>query len=109
MERKKVVGKIVETSKELVDSEVLIEWLEKRHVQYILHGHKHIPYFRKHNKFYVVSCGSSCGYLKESKMKYLSYNVLKYDNLTHKMKVCLICYEAANSNEGRRIEVHLFK
>lgn len=106
---KKVLRKIVETSKELVDSDILIDWLEKRHVQYILHGHKHIPYFRKYHQFYVISCGSSCGYLKESKMKYLSYNILKYDNQTHQMKVCLICYEAANGNEGRRIEVHLFK
>lgn len=106
----KVVGKILDTSKELVDSKDLIRWLEKRHVTYILHGHKHIPFFRKYHQFYIMSCGSSCGVVKEeSKLKYLSYNVLKYDNDEHKMKVCLIYYDSAIEYEGKRIEVHLFK
>ena len=106
----RVVGKLLDTSKELVDSDMLIQWLEKRHIHYVLHGHKHIPFFRKYRDIYFVSCGSSCGVVKEeSKLKYLSYNVLKYNNDDHQMKVCLIYYDSALENEGKRIELHLIQ
>lgn len=104
----KALKRIMESSKVLIDSDELIEWLQKRNVHYILHGHKHIPFFTKYESFHVIASGSSCGYLKEKNMKYLSYNVLRFDHYDNKMKVCLIYYDAASKNEGKRVELHLF-
>ena len=101
----KVIAKLIDSSKELIDSDLLVDWLKKRHIRYILHGHKHIPFFKKHQQFFVVSCGSSCGIIKESKIKYLSYNVLKYDIATKKMELCLIYYDSLIDHQ-RRIELH---
>ena len=38
------VGKIMDSSKALVDSRDLVEWLRKHQIQYVLHGHKHLPF-----------------------------------------------------------------
>lgn len=103
-----IIQKIADSSKALIDADVLIEWMQKHHIQYIFHGHKHIPYFTKHLNFYVISCGSSCGVLKESKIKYITYNVLKYNIKEKKMKVCLIYYDSM-LDHNKRIELHLLK
>lgn len=41
---KMFVGKIMDSSKALVDSQDLIEWFRKHQIQYVLHGHKHLPF-----------------------------------------------------------------
>lgn len=105
---KMFVGKIIENSKVLVDAELLIEWLKKHQIKYVFHGHKHLPFFRKADNLYVISGGSSCGGAKESKSKYLSYNVLKYNQADKELKCCFIFYEDMTKQEKQRIKVHLF-
>lgn len=34
----------MDSSKALVDSRDLVEWLRKHQIQYVLHGHKHLPF-----------------------------------------------------------------
>lgn len=103
------VGKIVENSKVLMDAEDLIAWLSKHHIQYVFHGHKHLPFFNYHQGLYVISGGSSCGGgAKESKSRYLSYNVLKYNHQSKKLKYCFIFYDDMTKQERQRIKVHVF-
>lgn len=103
------VGKIVENSKALMDAKELIEWLKKHNVQYVFHGHKHLPFFNYHEGLYVISGGSSCGGgAKESKSRYLSYNVLKYNHHTKRVKYCFIFYDDMTKEERQRIKVHVF-
>ena len=52
---KMFVGKIMDSSKALVDSQDLIEWFRKHQIQYVLHGHKHLPFFTNHDGMYAVS------------------------------------------------------
>ena len=55
-----------------------------------LHGHKHLPFFSSQEGMYVIAAGSSCGSgAKESKSRYLSYNVLKYDHRYKRFKYVL--------------------
>lgn len=106
---KTFINKILESSKALVDADLLIQWLDKRHIQYVLHGHKHLPFFRKEEQKFIISGGSSTGSLKESKSKYISYNLIKYNNLEKKMKTCIIFYDDKQKTECQRVEVYLFE
>lgn len=106
---KTFINRIVETSKVLIDAKVLIEWLEKNHIKYVLHGHKHLPCFRKVEDKYIISGGSSTGGLKESKSKYISYNLLKYNVDEKKMKLCIIFYDDKGKTDCQRVEVYLFE
>lgn len=106
---KTFINRIIETSKVLIDAKVLIDWLEKNHIQYVLHGHKHLPFFRRVDGKYIISGGSSTGGLKESKSKYISYNLLKYNVHEKKMKLCIIFYDDKTKSECQRAEVYLFE
>lgn len=46
------------------------------HIKYVLHGHKHVPYFMNKKGTYYISAGSATGGLKESESHYYSYNVI---------------------------------
>lgn len=105
---KTFINKIVETSKVLVDAPLLIDWLNQRGIQYILHGHKHLPFFRQENDQYYIAAGSATGSLKESRSRYISYNVMKYNTKDQKMKVCMIFYDDKAKYERQRVEVYLF-
>jgi len=83
--------------------------LDKKNIHYVLHGHKHLPFFRKIDDKYIVSGGSSTGGLKESKSKYISYNLLKYDVKEKIMKTCLIFYDDKAKADCQRVEVYLFE
>ena len=103
------INKIVETSKVLADAPILIDWLEKRNIQYIFHGHKHLPFFRVKGNRYFISAGSATGNLKESQSRYISYNIVKYNLEDKKMKTCMIFYDDKAKAERQRVEVYLFK
>ena len=104
------VGKIIESSKALVDAKEVNAWLQARQVKYVLHGHKHIPFFTKEKSMYIIAGGSSCGGgAKESKSRYLSYNVLKYNQQEMKMKYCFVFYIDITKQERQRIKVHFFE
>lgn len=106
---KMFVGKIMDSSKALVDSQDLIEWFRKHQIQYVLHGHKHLPFFTNHDGMYVIAAGSSCGSgAKESDSRYLSYNVLKYDHRYKRFKYCFIIYDDMTLQDRQRIIVNMF-
>jgi len=106
---KTFINRIIETSKVLIDAKMLIGWLDKRNIKYVLHGHKHLPFFRKEDGKFIISGGSSTGGLKESKSKYISYNLLKYNVLEKRMKTCIIFYDDKAKSECQRVEVYLFE
>lgn len=68
-----------EYSLKLLDADLFLEWLHKRNVRIVLHGHKHIPYISTTNDITVIGCGSSTGQIhhKEKDKTYISYNILK--------------------------------
>lgn len=102
------INRIIETSKVLVDAPLLLKWIEKRKIQYVFHGHKHLPFFRKENHCYFIGAGSATGSLKESKSRYISYNIVKYNSQEKKMKTCMIFYDDKAKAERQRVEVYLF-
>lgn len=106
---KTFINRIIETSKVLVDAPLLIDWIQKRHIQYVFHGHKHLPFFRKEDDCYYIGAGSATGGLKESRSRYISYNVMKYDIREKKMKICMIFYDDKAKAERQRVEVYLFE
>lgn len=103
------INKIVETSKVLADAPLLIDWLEKKNIRYIFHGHKHLPFFREKGHRYFISAGSATGGLKESQSRYISYNVIKYNTMDKEMKTCMIFYDDKAKAERQRVEVYLFR
>ncbi len=103
------VGKLLDSTKALVDSPDLVKWLRKHHIQYVLHGHKHLPFFSYQEGLYVIAAGSSCGSnAKEFKSRYLSYNVLKYDHRYKRFKYCFIIYDDTTLQDRQRIIINLF-
>lgn len=106
---KTFINRLVETSKVLVDAPLLIEWLKQRKIKYIFHGHKHLPYFREKDGSYYIGAGSATGGLKESKSRYISYNIVRYNQREQKMKTCMIFYDDKAKAERQRIEVNVFK
>ena len=103
------LNRIIETSKVLVDSHLLIDWLKDNNVKYVFHGHKHLPFFRKENQVYYIGAGSATGGLKESRSRYISYNILKFDPIQKEMKTCMILYDDKAKAERQRVEVYLFE
>lgn len=107
---KYVLGKLLDTSKALVDSASFYAWLKRRHIKYVLHGHKHVPFFIKRDDTYIISAGSATGGgLSEDKSKYLSYNLLKYDYLNGRMTVCFTFYIDRIKTDRTRLEVYLME
>lgn len=107
---KMFIGRWVENSKVLLDADILLEWLKEHNVNYVLHGHRHLPFFNYDDGLYVISGGSSSGGgATERKSRYLSYNLLKYDCDSQSMKYCFICYDDMTKLERQRVKVHLFE
>ncbi|MEG0277013.1 MAG: metallophosphoesterase [Coprobacillus sp.] len=106
---KTFINRIVETSKVLVDAPMLIEWLKKRNVRYVFHGHKHLPFLRHRDGIYYIGAGSATGGLKESQSRYISYNVIKYNTQDKRIKTCMIFYDDKAKAERQRVEVYLFR
>lgn len=71
-------------SLKLNDSELFFEWLHRRNVRLVLHGHKHIPFLAESDGITVIGCGSSTGQIvhKEKGKTYISYNLIKISNRT---------------------------
>ena len=75
----------------------------------MFHGHKHLPFFKKEDDCYYIGAGSATGGLKESRSRYISYNVMKYNIHEQKMKICMIFYDDKAKAERQRVEVYLFE
>lgn len=74
----------IEKSLRLIDADVFLEWLIRRNVKIVLHGHKHIPFMTEYQGMHIIACGSSTGQVmhKDSRKTYLSYNMLKFNKNT---------------------------
>ena len=70
---------LMDETLKLKDAELFIEWLNRRNIKYVIHGHKHIPFKAEHKGISVFGCGSSTGVMKhkEKGKTYLSYNLIK--------------------------------
>ena len=79
---KKYFKFITEQTLKLNDAKIFYEWLCKRKVKIVLHGHKHIPYFVDNEGISVIACGSSTGKvkMKDKEKTYISYNLLKIES-----------------------------
>ena len=99
-----IVGKVMEKSQTLVDSEMLLEWMKKRHIHYAFHGHKHIPALSEKDNIYIIGSGSSTGVMKDDSDRYLSYNLIQYDVAKGKIISCTLFYE----DEKRLLPKHIY-
>lgn len=74
----------VDMSLKLLDADLFFEWLDQRNVRIVIHGHKHIPFFKEADGITVIGCGSSTGQVvhKEKGKTFISYNVLKINEKT---------------------------
>lgn len=70
----------LDNSLRLIDADLFLEWMKKRNIRLVLHGHKHIPFISEKDGIHIISCGSSTGQIthKDRRKTYLSYNVLKF-------------------------------
>jgi len=75
---------LMDMSLKLLDANLFLEWLRRRNVRIVLHGHKHIPFFAESGGITVIGCGSSTGQIvhKEKGKTFISYNVLKISERT---------------------------
>ncbi len=66
-----------EKTMKLVDAKLFLEWIEKRNIKFVLHGHKHIPKIHRHKDITIIASGSTTGSVKhqEKGKTFLSYNM----------------------------------
>ena len=71
----------INKSLKLKDSEYFINWLKQRNIEFVLHGHKHIPLLFQRENLNIISAGSSTGSIihSEKDKTFLPYNVIRYD------------------------------
>jgi predicted phosphodiesterase len=74
----------LEKSLHLRDADIFKEWLTRREVKLVLHGHKHIPYLGNKDGINIVACGSSTGQVIniDPNKTYISYNLLRFNKDT---------------------------
>jgi hypothetical protein len=90
------LGKIgYEYTMKLDDSTEFLNWIKRRGIKYVLHGHKHIPIIQESNGTKIIAAGSATGMIKhkEKGKTYLSYNVIKYNKRLKKPVSCSIYVE----------------
>lgn len=103
-----IVGRVVEKSKTLVDGEDLLEWMKKRQVHYVLHGHKHIPSLTYRDGIYVIAAGSSTGVVRDDMDAYISYNLLQFDVRRRRIVSCTLFYEDVAQKQPKHIYTRIF-
>lgn len=106
---KYIVGKVMEKSKTLVDSDMLLEWMKKRHIHYAFHGHQHIPAINQKDGIYIIGSGSSTGVMKDDCDRYLSYNLIQYDVSNGQIVSCTLFYEDEKRLSPKHIYTRRFK
>ena len=61
------------------------------------------------NDKYYIAGGSATGGLKESRSRYISYNLMKYNSIQKQMRTCLIFYDDKAKAERQRVELYIFE
>lgn len=79
----------------LVDSDTFIEWINKRNIKFLIHGHKHIPLLFNQNDINIISAGSSTGNIEHinPNKTFLTYNIINYDKNLNKPTSSTIVFE----------------
>jgi len=81
----------------LVDADNFLDWIEKRNIKLVLHGHMNIPKIHKHNDISIIAARSASGKVrvknKNPGSTYISYNLIKYDIENKKTVSCTIIAE----------------
>ena len=97
-----------EKTMKLTDADLFLEWIEKRGIEFVIHGHKHIPKVHKHKHITIMAAGSSTGSVKhkEAGKTYLSYNLIKYDIELKKPVSCSIIAEDILGAGAKNILIH---
>lgn len=87
---KRLFHGIAERTLTLLDANVFMDWVNKRNISLVLHGHKHIPNVDNCNGADIVACGSSTGNVVHIKkgLTYLTFNLIKYDTKLNKPISC---------------------
>lgn len=88
-------GSMYEKTMKLLDADLFLEWIHRRGIKYVLHGHKHIPYVQQHNEITIIGAGSTTGSVKckEKDKTCLSFNLIKYDIIERRPVAITICTE----------------
>ena len=81
-----------ENTLRLKDADLFFEWLTKRNVRIVLHGHNHILFNTEESGIHIISCGSSTGHIthKDQRKTYMTYNLL---NFGKRSLTCVQCAE----------------
>jgi desulfoferrodoxin (superoxide reductase-like protein) len=76
-------------------SDLFLQWIQNTGIKDILHGHKHIPKIQDHEGIKLIGAGSATGTIKHSEKNktYISYNIIKNDNLLKRPISCSIYVE----------------
>lgn len=106
---KSIIGKIANVTKTLIDSDLVIEWMKRRHIHYAFHGHQHIPALNVRDGIYMIGAGSSTGVMHDDIDSYLSYNLIQYDLHSKKMISCTLFYEDENGMLPKHMYTMRFK
>lgn len=98
-----------ETTMKLIDSDLFLDWIEKRRIKLILHGHKHIPNIQEHKDITIIASGSSTGKVrhKEVGKTYLTYNLIKYSIDEQRPLSCSIIAEENLGSGTKNMLLHL--
>ncbi|MCB0472165.1 MAG: metallophosphoesterase [Flavobacteriaceae bacterium] len=100
----------VEMSNILLDATTFIEWLNARNINFIIHGHKHIPKLFKRNDIDVVAGGSSTGKVDhmEDQKTFLTYNLINYDMEQFKPISSTIIFEDLIGSGTKNYQVQIY-
>lgn len=101
---KSIMGKMMDKSKALIDGHELLEWMHTNNMNYIFHGHKHVPAFNTYKDIQIFGAGSSLGAVKDENTSYISYNLIQYDVSLKKIVGATIFYE----DEMQSLPKHIY-
>lgn len=98
-----------ETTMKLVDADLFLEWIDRRGIKFVLHGHKHIPKIQNHKDITIIAAGSTSGSVKhqEKGKTYLTYNLIKYDIELKQPISCTIVAEEIIGAGTKNMLLHL--
>jgi len=94
----------------LNDADIFLQWLQRRNIKYVLHGHKHVPFFQNSKGINVIAAGSTSGNVNhvEAGKTCMSYNVIKYDIDEKRPVSCTFVAETIAGAGTRNVMITLY-